>query len=257
MTTTLHHAPASPPAHILQKGSGPTVLLLHGWGASIELFQPIIEQLSPRFHVVALDFPGFGKTPPPPSAWAVDDYVSWLLGVMDSLDIQQAHLVGHSFGGRVAIKLASQQPQRVAKLVLTDSAGIKPKRSLSYHARVRAFKLLRGLAQSPLMPAVIQRWASARVASAGSSDYQQASGSVRGSFVRVVNEDLREYLPLITAPTLLIWGDQDEDTPLADAKLMESLLPDAGLVVFEGAGHYAYLEQAARFCKIVETFFVG
>jgi pimeloyl-ACP methyl ester carboxylesterase len=151
--------------------------------------------------------------------------------------------------------IASRVPQRVGKLVLTGGAGIQPTRSIGYHLRVRLFKLMRGLAQSKLIPSVIRNKAIAYVQAQGSSDYQAASGTVRSSFVRVVNEDLRNRLPQISAPTLLIWGENDGDTPLADGKLMEQLIPDAGLVVFEGAGHYAYLEQAGRFCTIVDTFF--
>jgi pimeloyl-ACP methyl ester carboxylesterase len=101
----------------------------------------------------------------------------------------------------------------------------------------------------------VREWAAAQVAKRGSADYQQASGTVRQSLVRVVNEDLRGLLPHIAAPTLLIWGENDADTPLSDGKMMERLIPDAGLVVFEGAGHYAYLEQPVRFCRIIETFF--
>ncbi|MBF6591463.1 MAG: alpha/beta fold hydrolase, partial [Ktedonobacterales bacterium] len=181
----------------------------------------------------------------------------WVVDLLDSLKLPRVHIIGHSFGGRVAITLASQWPERVAKLVLTDAAGIRPKRTWRDHARVRSFKALRWLAHMPLTPPPLRRWATAAVARRGSPDYQQASGTVRASFVRVVNEDLRPLLPRIAAPTLLIWGDRDEDTPLADARLMERMIPDAGLVVFEGAGHYAYLEQSARFCHIVKTFFRG
>jgi pimeloyl-ACP methyl ester carboxylesterase len=174
---------------------------------------------------------------------------------MDWLGVERANLVGHSFGGRVAIKLAALHPERVARLVLTDAAGIRPQRDWRYHARVRSFKAMRSLAQWRYTPQSLREWAGAQVARQGSPDYKAASGTVRGSFVRVVNEDLRAHLPGIKAPTLLIWGDRDEDTPLADAQLMERLIPDAGLVVFEGAGHYAYLEQSGRFCVIVKQFF--
>jgi pimeloyl-ACP methyl ester carboxylesterase len=244
-----------PPPHITQRGSGAPVVLLHGWGASSALFAPHLEALSHNYQVIAVDFPGFGHTPPPPAAWAVDDYAQWTLAVLDQLALGQVHLVGHSFGGRIAIALASSYPQRVGKLVLTGSAGIRPTRSLGYHLRVRLFKLMRGLVRSKLVPQGVRKHAEAYVQAQGSSDYQAASGTVRSSFVRVVNEDLRERLPRIKAPTLLIWGENDADTPLSDGKLMEQLLPDAGLVVFAGAGHYAYLEQAGRFCTIVETFF--
>jgi len=251
-----HEAPLPHP-HIVRAGAGTPTLLLHGWGASSDLFAATIRGLGDGFDLIAPDFPGFGATEEPPAAWSVSDYMNWTLALMDWLGVERANVVGHSFGGRVAIKLAALHPERVAKLVLADAAGIRPKRDWRYHARVRAFKLMRSLAQGRYTPQPLREWAGAQVASQGSPDYKAASGTVRGSFVRIVNEDLRDYLPRIQASTLLIWGDSDDDTPLADGQLMERMIPDAGLVIFEGAGHYAYLEQSARFCVIVRKFFQG
>ncbi len=123
-------AVVQPPAHIEQCGTGPPVLLLHGWGVSSALFQPTMAGLKHAFTLIAPDFPGFGSTTPPPTAWSVNDYAVWVVHVLDSLHISQVHVIGHSHGGRVAIKLASQWPERVVKLVLADSAGIRPKRTL-------------------------------------------------------------------------------------------------------------------------------
>jgi len=251
------HVSPHPLPHVERAGHGFPVLLLHGWGASSQLFRAVMSALSAEHDVIALDFPGFGATPPPPEPWSVGDYAAWLRDVMDSLGVRQADVIGHSFGGKVAIKLAAAWPDRVRRLVLTDSAGIVPRRTWRYHVRVRLFKGMRWLAQSALTPGPCRRWASGWVARQGSSDYRQASGVVRATLVRVVNEDLQGLLPAIQAPTLLIWGERDEDTPVADAQLMERLIPDAGLVIFEGAGHFAYLEQVGRFCHIVLTFFKG
>jgi pimeloyl-ACP methyl ester carboxylesterase len=246
-----------PLPHFTRAGTGTPTLLLHGWGASSDLFAGTMRGLGEGFDLIAPDFPGFGATPAPPVAWGVGEYVDWIIALMDWLGVECANLIGHSFGGRVAIKLAALHPERVARLVLTDAAGIRPKRGWRYHVRVRSFKLMRRLAQAPYTPQPLREWAGAQVARQGSPDYKAASGTVRASFVRVVNEDLREYLPRIQASTLLIWGDRDEETPLADGQLMERLIPDAGLVVFEGAGHYAYIEEAGRFSVIVKTFFQG
>jgi pimeloyl-ACP methyl ester carboxylesterase len=233
------------------------VLLLHGWGASNSLFDHTIAGLQDAFTLIAPDFPGFGATPPPPTAWSVGNYAEWIIQLLNSLGMQRVHIIGHSFGGRVAIKLASQWPEYVDKLVLTDSAGILPPRPLLYRLRAGRYKVVKRFANAPWTPSVVSRWAASWMRSQGSSDYQQTTGTVRTSFIRVVNEDLRDLLPTIKAPTLLIWGDHDEDTPLSDGQLMETLIPDAGLVVFKDAGHYAYLEQSARFCHIVRTFFRG
>lgn len=247
----------TPKPYIERSGQGFPVLLLHGWGASSYLFASTIYGLGDGYDKIAPDFPGFGATEPPPEPWGVSEYVNWVLAIMDSLGIERAHIIGHSFGGRVAIKLAALHPERVVKLVLTGAAGIRPKRTWRYHVQVRTFKTMRALAQSRFTPQPLREWAGAQVAQQGSPDYKAASGTVRGSFVRVVNEDLREYLPRIHASTLLVWGENDEDAPLSDGQLMERMIPDAGLVVFEGAGHFAYLEQSGRFCVIVKTFLEG
>jgi len=249
-------AELSPPPYLEIDGVGQVVVLLHGWGASHELFSPVLKLLRYRFRVISFDFPGFGSTPPPARGWSVHDYAEWVLDTLTRLGIQQAHFVGHSFGGRVAISIASRHPDKVGKLVLTGSAGIPPQRTLTYHLRVRLFKAGKSLVDRWFVPPPLRVAIQAKISEAGSADYQQASGTVRESFVRVVNEDLRPLLHKITAPTLLIWGDQDTDTPLADGKTMEQVIPDAGLIVFKGGGHYAYLEQVEYFCRILETFFL-
>ena len=245
-----------PTPHLVRAGTGTPTLLLHGWGASSDLFAATMRGLGDGFDLIAPDFPGFGATEPPLAPWGVGEYMEWTLALMDWLGVQRANLVGHSFGGRVAIKLAALHPERVARLTLTDAAGIRPS-AIGATMRGARVQDMAGVGTVALHAATAARWAAAQVAQQGSPDYKAASGTVRGSFVRVVNEDLREYLPRIQAPTLLIWGDRDEDTPLADGQLMERLIPDAGLVVFEGAGHYAYLEQSGRFCVIVKTFLEG
>jgi pimeloyl-ACP methyl ester carboxylesterase len=255
--STNSYSSVHPPAHIEQCGSGPPVLLLHGWGVSSALFQPTMIGLKHAFTLIAPDFPGFGATPPPPTPWSANDYAVWVIAVLDSLNIRQVYVIGHSHGGRVAIKLASQWPERVIKLVLADSAGIRPKRTLRYWVQVQTYKSWRWLSHASLIPLPLRNWAGARVAQHGSPDYLQAAGTVRASLVRVVNEDLRDLLPHIQAPTLLVWGENDEDTPVTNGQLMEKLIPDAGLVVLKGAGHYAYLEHSTYFCHIIETFFRG
>lgn len=232
-------------------GSGPAVLVLHGWGASIEAVFPIVSGLEPVAAVYALDLPGFGQSALPPDPWGVEDYQRFTAAFMDALGIERASLVAHSNGGRIAIRMAATEPQRVDKLVLADSAGIRQKRTWRYRRRVAMAKAGKHAARHLGRPG--ERIRDALVGRAGSADYL-AAGAMRPTLVRLVNSDLREHLPRIQAPTLLIWGAEDADTPLADARLMERLIPDAGLVVFEGAGHYSYLDQPARFAKVVSHF---
>lgn len=245
-----------PAAAVTDSGTGPAVLLLHGWGATKELMAPVAQRLD-GYRVVAPDLPGFGATPTPPQAWGVDEYAAWVLALLDRLGVERPHVIGHSNGGRIAIALAAAHPERVHRLVLADSAGIRPRHGLGYHARVRSFKLLRAASRWRWLPAGARDAAERRAAQRGSADYRAASGTLRASMVRLVNADMRPYLARLTTSTLLIWGDRDQETPIADARTMERLIRDAGLVVFEGAGHFAYAEQPDRFARIVDVFLRG
>lgn len=245
-----------PAAAVLDSGSGPALLLLHGWGASKELMTPIAERLHGYRNIVP-DLPGFGATPPPPRAWGVGEYAAWVIALLDRLGVERAHIVGHSNGGRVAIALAAAHPDRVGRLVLTDSAGIRPRHGLLQRWRVGTFKLLRAASNRPWLPGALRELAARRAAQRGSEDYRGASGTVRASMVRLVNADLRPELSRLTVSTLLIWGGRDQETPLGDGRLMEELIPDSGLVVFESSGHFAYAEEPDRFCRIVDVFLRG
>ncbi len=245
-----------PSAALFDSGSGPPVLLLHGWGATKELMVPVSQRLA-GCRVVVPDLPGFGGTGAPPQAWGVHEYAGWVIGLLDRLGIDRTAIVGHSNGGRIAIALAATHPGRVDKLVLTGSAGIRPRHGIRQRAGVGAFKLLRGAGRSQLLPPPLRELARRRAELRGSADYRAASGTVRGSMVRLVNQDLRQLLPAIAAPTLLIWGERDTETPVSDGRLMERLIPDSGLVVLDGLGHFAYAEQPDRFCRIVDVFLSG
>ncbi len=253
MTSTVGEVPA---AAVLDSGSGPALLLLHGWGATKELMTPLAQRLT-GYRTVIPDLPGFGSTAMPPQAWGVEEYAAWTLALLDRLGIDRAHVIGHSNGGRVAIALAVTHPERVNRLVLTDSAGIRPRHGLAYHVRVRTFKLLRAAAGWRWLPSGARKSAQRRAARRGSADYRAAGGTLRATMVRLVNTDMRSWLSRLTTSTLLIWGDRDQETPLQDARTMERLIPDAGLVVFEGCGHFAYAEQPDRFCRIVDVFLRG
>jgi len=235
----------------LVAGSGPPVLILHGWGASIEAVYPIVTGLSPVATVHALDLPGFGQSELPPEPWGVEDYQAFVAAFMDALEIEAPTIVGHSNGGRIAIRMAATEPARATRLVLVDSAGIRPKRTFRWYRRVALAKVGKYAARFLGSPG--ERLRARLVGKAASADYLDA-GEMRPTLVKLVNADLRPYMPAIAVPTLLIWGSEDTDTPVADAHEMERLIPDAGLVVLEGAGHFSYLDQPARFARIASHF---
>jgi len=230
---------------------GPAIVVLHGWGASIAAVASIMAIFRSTHRVLALDLPGFGASDPPPVAWSSDEYVALVMAFLSRLGVERASIIGHSYGGKLGILLAAQHPELVDRLVLINSAGIRGQRDARYYAKVYGFKTARLLFGLPPLSgpfgAPIRRRFERRF---GSDDYRQA-GAMRGTLVRVVNEDVRHLLPRIAAPTLLIWGDLDDSTPLADGKLMESLIPDVGLVVFSGVGLFAYAEDYPRFARVV------
>jgi pimeloyl-ACP methyl ester carboxylesterase len=203
--------------------------------------------------LAGVDFPGFGQSGLPPGPWGVGEYADLVSLFLESQKVERTDVIGHSFGGRVGIKLAATRPNLVDRLVLVDSAGIKHSRPAGtslLRASLRAGKTILG---APGLGGLREKVATAARERLGSEDYRSA-GPLRETFVKVVDEDLRPYLPRIESPTLLIWGERDEDTPLADAKIMEAEIPDAGLVVLKGAGHFSYLDRAADFNRVVRNF---
>lgn len=229
------------------------VVLLHGWGCDTTIFSRIAAALDDRFRVIRLDFPGFGKSDPPPAAMGVGDYSRLTEKFLNSLGCDSPILLGHSFGGRIIIYLTGKMGYRAERIILVDSAGILPKRSFRSRICTYVFKLGRGLIQlvyGKKADPLVERWRSRF----GSADYNNASPVMRQVLVKTVNEDLEPYLASVPVPALLIWGSEDDATPLSDAKKMEALIPDAGLVVFQGRGHYSFLEEPSRFELIIKSF---
>ncbi|MDP9067223.1 MAG: alpha/beta hydrolase [Actinomycetota bacterium] len=235
---------------LLERGSGDPVVVLHGWGGRIESMTPVIDCLSASFRVVALDLPGFGESSVPSGTWGTADYATFVRDVLGKLGLQRTHFVGHSFGAKTSFYLAATHPSLVDKLVLQGSSGLRTPPSLQARLKRGVSKGARTLAKfgpsgEQLRDALYER--------IQSSDYRDA-GEMRPILVKVVNEDMKSVLPRVQASTLLIWGSDDDAAPLQHGRTMEKLIPDAGLVVFEGAGHFAYLDQPERFCVVVRHF---
>jgi len=238
--------------HYRVSGTGKNVILLHGWGANVDSFQPVHNYLDKQFQVYAIDLPGFGHSEAPVNIWGTVEYTNLVRQFLHAFHIENPILIGHSFGGRLAIRLATTE--KVNKLILVDSAGIRPRRKPNYYFKVYSYKLLKRAANLPILRNYLQNTVENVKKKVGSTDYQNASGVMRDILVKVVNEDLRELLPKIQVPTLLIWGENDSATPVADGKLMEKLLPDAGLVILKNAGHFSYLDKLNEFLLIVNHF---
>ncbi|PYZ96755.1 alpha/beta hydrolase [Alteribacter lacisalsi] len=239
--------------HYTVSGEGAPVILLHGWGVDSKSFTPVHKFLERNFKVYAVDFPGFGQSDEPPEQWGVEDYTEVLAQFIDELEIENPILVGHSFGGRVSIVYASKY-KKAKKLILAGSAGIKPKRKLNYYAKVYFYKACKNVLRLPGLNKYREDILAKIKGRTGSADYRQASGVMQQTMVKVVNEDLQHLMPDVKVPVLLIYGENDTATPVADGRRMEELMPDAGLVVLKNAGHYVFLDQMNQFNVIVDKF---
>ena len=234
------------------EGEGMPVILMHGWGCNHSTLKSIEAQLTPGFKVYNVDFPGFGGSNDPSAVWGVEEYTSLIEEFARQEHIESPILLGHSFGGRVGILFASRN--KVHKLILVDAAGVKPRRSLRYYYKVYSYKAIKHALLFFLGKKRGETALNSYRAKVGSSDYSNASPMMRAILSKVVNEDLKSVMPKIACPTLLIWGANDTATPLADAKIMEKLIPDAGLVSFDGVGHYSFLENPYQFAAVLKSF---
>lgn len=227
----------------IQYGSGKDILLLHGWGQNIEMMKPLGDAFCDKFRITILDLPGFGESEEPSCAWTIGDYNDMLEEFTKKVGISKPIVIGHSFGGRLAIRYSSRNP--ISKLVLFGSPCIRFEENLPLYVRfLKMLKKIPGLEQvGEYMKQYI-----------GSRDYKAASPVMRETLVQIVNEDLSKFAREIEEPTLLIWGENDTEAPLNEAKELEKIMIDAALIVLPGT-HYAYLENLDRVVVILKQFF--
>lgn len=227
----------------IQYGKGEDVILLHGWGQNIEMMDPIGKQLEKKYRVTILDLPGHGASSEPLEVLTIYDYCEILQEFLEKLDISNPTIIGHSFGGRIAIIYASKYNTK--KLVLLGAPCIRKETKESLKVKIlKKLKKIPGLNK-------FEGFAKKHI---GSRDYRNASEMMRKILVNTVNEDLSNCARKIVCPTLLIWGRNDTEAPLEDAEELESIIKDAGLVVYDNGTHYAYLEFLLPVCKVIKTF---
>ena len=243
------------------EGEGPLLVLLHGWGSNVDLFDGVFRFTSGKYHVVGMDMPGFGKSDEPKEPWEVSDFVEFVIDFIKALypDEKEIMFLGHSMGGRVIIKMIATRSEKergfsIPRVILTDSAGIKPVPSASQSGRTKRYKFYKNILTKTGIAKAFPGTIEALQKKFGSADYAAASPVMRQSLVKVVNEDLAPYMPKVSMPALLIWGAQDTATPLSDGQQMEKLMPEAGLAVIPGAGHYSFLDNQYMFNKILGSF---
>lgn len=237
-----------------ESGSGNPILLLHGWGSSFDVYASIIKNLETRARVVALNFPGCKQSEVMKSPWTLNDYCDFVVKFCEALDIKDPIVFGHSHGGRVALYLAAKKMLNIKKLVLLDSAGLIPKKTFKQKLRARNFKTIKKVLSLPVIRNHSENLLNKARNHYGSADYNAAPPVLRKTLVSLVNTDLRDILPDISCPTLLIWGENDTATPLSDAKIIEGLIPDCGLCVLKGVGHYSFVERPYDTNAILNSF---
>lgn len=236
-------------------GEGTPIILLHGWLTTLETMRPLANNLCKNFKVYLVDVVGFGKSDLPEHPLHTDDFGDFLAGFIKELGIKNPILIGHSNGGRMIINAVGRGIVSPKKVVLIDSAGIKPKRSLGYYLKVAFYKsgkfILNLLPNTKNMKKFKEKLRN----NVGSDDYKASANVLKETMKLIVNEDQTNLLPKINVPTLLIWGSLDTATPIADAKKMEKLIPDCGLVEYAGSTHYSYLENINNVNAVLNEFF--
>ena len=251
-------------ANYKTQGSGPLLLILHGWGGSSDSWVFVQKFLAEKgFQVICPDLPGFGKTPPPLKDWSIDDYVEWLKQFCEKISqihgesIEPFFLLGHSFGGGVAVKFATKYPNFISSLVLVAPAIVRQRKIKQkvYFALAKTgnkiFSLPILFYFQPFLRKILYRLL-------GLTDYYklfvEKSIAMKGTFKKIVSEDLQRLLSQIPCKTLLIWGGRDKVTLLGDAYLIQKKIPSANLKIIPEAGHVPNFETPEKLAEIILKF---
>lgn len=234
------------------EGHGKVILFLHGWQDNLETFNPLVSILSSSNRIIRVNLPGSGGTEIPKEDWSLDRYVNFVNDLIEKLDTRVDVLIGHSLGGRIAIKGASEGILQPEKVVLISSAGLIK----SHNFRNTILKYLSKIGKIFLYLPPLLFWRESlrgRLYKSIGSDYLDA-GKMKGTFLNIISEDLCESAKKITIPTLLIWGSNDTETPLSDGKRLSQLISDSKLVVFDNSGHFVHREKADDVAKAIQEF---
>ena len=227
----------------------PVLVFLHGWRSEGMIWQKVIEKL-PECNVYVLDLPGFGRSQTPQN-FTLQNYADVVDAFIKKFDLKNIVLVGHSFGGRIAIKLAARTPAYLQKIVLVNSAGMRG------IAPARTFKTVLAKIAQPFFVLPFLQSARKKIYTAlGSEDYV-ATPQLQRTFVNIINEDLTPLLAKIIQPTLLVWGENDADIPLTQARIMERNVPGSKLVILSQAGHFSFLDQPEIFSQELKNFLIA
>ena len=222
------------------------LIFLHGWGSNALIWQNIISKIDQKqFCIYTLDLPGFGNSALPKKSFSISDYTEVISEFISKLNLKNNILIGHSFGGRIAIKLAATHPNLIKKLILVDSAGIKvDKKFTNYLAKI---------VKPIFKPKFMQKSRMLIYKKIGAQDYAN-SGELKETFKKIINEDLTSYLDRIKLPVLIIWGEDDQETPLQFAQIMKEKINNSQLKIIKDAGHFSFIDQPQLFINELNNF---
>jgi len=236
-------------------GEGPAILVLHGWGGSSDSWirvQKLLEMAG--FKVVIPDFPGFGKSVTPPVPWGIKEYTDFVVKFSENLNLQSFFLLGHSFGGRIAIKLAADYSEKIKSLILCDSAGIKPKPSIKTRIIFEISRIGNAIF-SPKHLIRFRDWArNMFYISLRNKDYIKAKGVMRETIIKVLEEDLLPDLGKIKTKTLIVWGSVDKMVPLKYTSVFKEKIEGARIEIMPKIGHSPHLEAPEKLAEIIIKF---
>lgn len=223
----------------------------HGWGQTHAGFSKLIAPFENNAHNIAVDFPGFGQSPPPPEDWGTEDYADAIAAWMSAQNMPPVIWIGHSFGCRVGVQIASRHPECIKAMAFISGAGLKKKRPIHkkiyFYCRIKLFKILRHFLPGGSFKDKVMNYF-------GSADYKD-SGPMRKIFVRVVNEELSEQAAKVTCPTTLIYGMNDTDTPPEFGERYSQLIRGSKLFLLENQDHYTVLDSGRhQVVKILNDF---
>lgn len=224
------------------------IVFLHGWGASKESFL-FTKNYFYDYSKLYVDFAGFGESSEPCKVFCLNDYVEELKECLGNFEIEELVIVGHSFGGRVAIKFALfyQNDYQKFKILLVDSAGIKPRFSIVKYLKIKRYKALKRRA---IRNDVLKK----KLDDFGSEDYKKLSPVMKQTFVKIVNEDLNECSKKIKCSAMIVWGRNDKETKLFMARKLHKNISGSRLEIIENSGHFCFLDKPNEFLIILDTF---
>jgi len=227
-------------------GDGKNIIILHGWGDNLRSWHNVQNLLSKKFRVFTIDLPGFGQSDLPKLPWGIQNYSKFLRDFISELEIKKPILIGHSFGGKITAYFASENSDLLNKIILVSAQGVESK-SIRAKIKIVIFKLLKkifilfGLKTDQLS----QKF--------GSRDYRKA-GKLRNTFIKIVNQNIKDRLPRIKIPTLIIWGDKDKELSVKNSKMFEKLIPNSKTRIVWNTGHFCHIEQGQTLVRLITNF---